>query len=218
MWTQVYELYLCLSLFKLQLILYRLRKEFTIYQESIQEYFETVISSNSEVDHWPTETTGITTFVWRWRMWRETILLTDRAAQFATGKLYVFSDSVLQLGGISTEPVKAKLNVLYFKDLDRIDGHQIEFEWKICQHSLHWEVSSSYRRQWFLNESVKLSTEHFKRGIIFMSMYNDIDWEKQRILYFECSRSYWVCSKIHARTVVISWVWIGEEMKWSPCQ
>ena len=40
-------------------------------------------------------------------MWRETTLLTDRAVQFATAKTYVFSDTVLCLGGISTEPVKA---------------------------------------------------------------------------------------------------------------
>ena len=33
--------------------------------------------------------------------------LTDRAVQFATAKTYVFSDSVLCLGGISTEPDKA---------------------------------------------------------------------------------------------------------------
>ena len=54
-----------------------------------------------------TEITGITTIDWQQPMWRETTLLTDRAVQFATAKTYVFSDSVLCLGGISTEPVKA---------------------------------------------------------------------------------------------------------------
>ena len=39
-------------------------------------------------------------------MWRETTLLTDRAVQFATAKNYVFSDSMLFLGGVSTEPVQ----------------------------------------------------------------------------------------------------------------
>ena len=42
-----------------------------------------------------------------WKRLRETTLLTDRAVQFATAKTYVFSDPVLSLGGISTEPVKA---------------------------------------------------------------------------------------------------------------
>ena len=38
-------------------------------------------------------------------MWRETTLLTDRAVQYTIAKTYVFSDSVLCLGGISLEPV-----------------------------------------------------------------------------------------------------------------
>ena len=69
-------------------------------------------------------------------MERETTLLTDRAVQFATAKTNVFSESVLCLGGISTEPVKAWesrikwfLETRYLKDLDRIDGEQMEFEW-----------------------------------------------------------------------------------------
>ena len=46
-----------------------------------------------------TEITQITMIYWRQLMWRETTLLTDRAVQFATAKTYVFSDSVLCLGG-----------------------------------------------------------------------------------------------------------------------
>ena len=71
-------------------------------------------------------------------MFRETTLLTDRAVQFATAKTYVFSDSVLNLGGISDKPVKAWesrikwfLETRYLKDLDRIDEEPIEFKWKI---------------------------------------------------------------------------------------
>ena len=66
-------------------------------------------------------------------MWRETSLLTDRAVQFAFAKTYVFSDSVLCLGGISTERVNAwesKIKLFsetrYLKDLGRI-------EWKNFQ-------------------------------------------------------------------------------------
>ena len=54
-----------------------------------------------------TEITGLTTVDWPQPMWRETTLITDRALQFATAKTYVFSDSVLCLGRISDEPVKA---------------------------------------------------------------------------------------------------------------
>ena len=69
-------------------------------------------------------------------MWRETTLVTDRTIQFATAKTYVFCDSVLRLRGISTEPVKASKNRInwfletrHLKDLDRIDGEPMEFEW-----------------------------------------------------------------------------------------
>ena len=54
-----------------------------------------------------TETTGLTTIEWKQPMWKETTLLTDRAVQFAIAKTYVFSGSLLCLGGISNEPVEA---------------------------------------------------------------------------------------------------------------
>ena len=85
-----------------------------------------------------TESSGLTTIDWQQPMWRKTTLLTDKAVQLATAKTYVFSDSVLCLGGISIEPVKAWesringfLETRYLKDLDRIDGEPMEFEWKI---------------------------------------------------------------------------------------
>ena len=50
---------------------------------------------------------------------------------------YVFSDSILCMGGISQNPVKAwKEKIDWFqnslpkKELDRIDGEPMEFEWK----------------------------------------------------------------------------------------
>ena len=94
---------------------YRLHGEFAIYQESTEEIIETVVSCDSEADHWP-----------NWKYWnytdwlaaalleRETTLLTGRAVQFAaTAKTDVFSDTVLCLGGISTEPVKAWESIAY---------------------------------------------------------------------------------------------------------
>ena len=85
-----------------------------------------------------TEIIGPTAIDWQQTMWRETTLLSDRAVQFATAQTYVFSDSVLRLGGISNEPVNALetrmkwfLETRYLKDLHRIDGEPMEFEWKI---------------------------------------------------------------------------------------
>ena len=70
-------------------------------------------------------------------MWRESSLLCDRAVQIMKSQTYVFADPVLCLGGISTVPVQAwkdkikwYLETRYLKDLDRIDGEPMEFEWK----------------------------------------------------------------------------------------
>ena len=50
---------------------------------------------------------------------------------------YVFADSVLCLGSISDQPVQAwkdkikwYLETRYPKDVDRIDGEPMEFEWR----------------------------------------------------------------------------------------
>ena len=124
-----------------------------------------------------TEISGITTIDWQKPMWRETTLLTDRAVQFATAKTYVFSNSVLCLGGISTEPVKAWESVwlnglwkhFFFQELDRIDGEPMEFEWKISLR-IHNVGHTA---------ELNCEHEHFKGRIIFMSMYNDIHWWKR---------------------------------------
>ena len=66
---------------------------------------------------------------------------------------FVFSDSVLCLGGISTEPIKAWeskitwfLETSYLKDLDRIDDERMEFEWIFSQDSPHKEISMRFKR------------------------------------------------------------------------
>ena len=44
----------------------------------------------------------------------------------------------------------------YFKDLDRIDGEPMEFEWKPSHDSLHCRFSTRFK-SWWLNQSVNLS-------------------------------------------------------------
>ena len=101
-----------------------------------------------------TEITGITTIDWRQLVWRETTQLTDRAVQFATAKTYVFSGSVLCLGGISTEPDKAWES----QDLMVLVKHVALKNWigstrnrwnssgQFPQDSLHWEFSTRFKR------------------------------------------------------------------------
>ena len=112
-------------------------------------------------------------------MWRKLTLLTDRAVQFATATTFVFSDSVLYLGGISTEPVKAwesKIgfffgNTLFFKmwigstgtNGIRVDNFS----------TIHYGILGENQKM--MTES-KCEPEHFQGSIIFMSMYNDVDW------------------------------------------
>ena len=73
-------------------------------------------------------------------MWRESSLLCDRAVRIVKSQTYVFSDSVLCLGGMSPEPVQAwkhkttwNWETRYLKDLNRIDGDPMEFEWNNFQ-------------------------------------------------------------------------------------
>ena len=62
----------------------------------------------------------------------------------------------------------------HFKDMNRIDGMPTEFEWKIIP---------GITALGFLDKIQKLMTdlqcepENFKDRIIFMSMYNDIEWK-----------------------------------------
>ena len=67
----------------------------------------------------------------------ESSLLCDRVVRPMNSKTNVFSDSVLCLGSITPEPVQAwrgkfkwYLETRYLKELDRIDGEQMEVEWK----------------------------------------------------------------------------------------
>ena len=82
------------------------------------------------------EISRIPVIIWQQLMWQKTTLLADKAVQFATAKTYIFSNSVLCMGGINSDPVKAWkekinwfMNSRQFRELDRIDGKPMEFEW-----------------------------------------------------------------------------------------
>ena len=84
------------------------------------------------------EITGFSTNDWNQRKWRESSPLCDRVVRIMKSQTYVFSDSVLCLGGIRPEPVQAwkdkitwYLETRYLKELDRNDGEPMEFEWTI---------------------------------------------------------------------------------------
>ena len=61
-----------------------------------------------------------------------------------------------------------------FKDMNRIDGMPTEFEWNmfpgITTLGLLEKIQSLMR-------DLQCESEHFNDRIIFMSMYNDIEWK-----------------------------------------
>ena len=85
------------------------------------------------------QTDEISGHTWRW-----TTLLCDKALEITIAETNVFADSVLRLGLVSGQPVevwknknKWYLEDRYLKDLNRIDGEPMEFEWKKSQDSTH---------------------------------------------------------------------------------
>ena len=61
----------------------------------------------------------------------------------------------------------------YFRELNRIDGQPLEFEWKIFPGFT--TVGSLNKIQQMMGE-LQCEPENFTGKIIFMSMYNDIVW------------------------------------------
>ena len=127
------------------------------------------------------EITGLSTSDWNQRMWRESSLLCDRAAvHIMKFKTHVFADSVRCLGGISTVPVQAwkdkikwYLATRYLKDLDRIDGEPMEFEYNNFPGFITLGILDEIQK---MMAELRCEPEQFQGRIIFMSMYNDIKW------------------------------------------
>ena len=85
-----------------------------------------------------TEIIGASLIVYKDYTWSATSLLCDRIHQISHARTYVFADSVLCLGGIQKNPnevwkekIRWYSENAHLKELDRIDGESMEFEWKI---------------------------------------------------------------------------------------
>ena len=83
------------------------------------------------------EISNLTTIDYKELTWISTSLLCAKAFEITNAKTYIFSDSVPCLGPMSDQPVEGWKNKIkwyvkrYLKDLTRIDGGPMEFEWKI---------------------------------------------------------------------------------------
>ena len=97
-----------------------------------------------------------------------------------TSEVYVFSNSVLCMGEMRSDPNAAWMNEIkwysqnnYLKELSRIDGMQTEFGWKIVPGFTTLGILEEI--QTFM-KSIQCEPEHTNGRIIFMSMLDDIMW------------------------------------------
>ena len=116
---------------------------------------------------------------------RKTTLLCDRAVRLSTAKVHIFSDSVLCLGKIKepSETVKKWKEQLewfttttQYKELGRIDGEPMEFEWKIFPGFTTLQIIREIQN---MMDEMQCDPEEFTGRIIFMSMFNDNDGEME---------------------------------------
>ena len=106
----------------------------------------------------------------------------ERVIGFQRTKVYVFSDSVLCFGKMhenSQSKAAWEQRLEWFKtcqeyrNLDRIDGEPMEFEWNIFEGFNTLQLSQGVKALLLrLNET----PENFTGRTTFMSMFNDISW------------------------------------------
>ena len=94
-----------------------------------------------------------------------------------------------------------------------IDGEPIELEWNIFPgFSSLWicqRIQEDLKRK-------KIKPEEFMDEIIFISMFNDIDWSEREWwnLHLEHRKSQGLLDEILARTLDVSGSWVGKEVVW----
>ena len=166
-----------------------------------------------------TENTGVSTINFKELTWMSTSLLCSKAYQITNAKTYVFSDSVLCVGKMGEDPFatwKSKIKWYsennHFMDMNRIDGMPTEFEWKrfpgITTLCLLEKIQS-------LMTDLQCEPEHLTDRIIFMSMYNDIEWKakgsKERCEYISQTVANYARKFLRSHC---SFLGPGSEEKW----
>ena len=73
-------------------------------------------------------------------------------------------------------PIQWSSDNKFFKDLNRIDGQLMEFEWKIFPGCTFMGVLDEIQQ---MMEKLQCEPEKIKDRIIFMSMFNDIVWDSK---------------------------------------
>ena len=99
----------------------------------------------------------------------------------------VYADSVLYVGQVkeisgATERWKGQAEGLKkyssYQDAVGVDGEPIEFEWKNFSGFSSLSILREIQKDL---ETKNIKPEDFKDWIIFMSMFNDIEWKKRMV-------------------------------------
>ena len=118
--------------------------------------------------------------------WTRSMLSHDQAIKWAKAKVCVYAYSVLFLGQMNDSKeaiarwesqVEGLEMFLSYQEAVGIEGEAIEFEWNIfpgfSSLAILQEIQKDLARK-------NIKPEEFKDWIIFISMFNDIDWSKRK--------------------------------------
>ena len=159
---------------------------------------------------------------WGKNSWRQLSLIGDEPViNLQCTKVYVFSDSVLCLGRILQHPesneawkkrIEGVISEKSYRDYDGINGEPTEFEWNIFPGFITLQLSGKVKD---LLCRLGEEPETFTGRILFMSMFNDISFDRNGNKE-ECLANAGVV-KVHARRFGVGqWSFIGpgSEKKW----
>ena len=117
--------------------------------------------------------------------WIRSRLSHRQVIKWTKAKVHVYSDSVLCLGTLS-EPLEANQRwkghltdlqpTASCQELFGIDGEPIEFEWNILPGRTSLKILQQIQSDL---QGWNTEPENFGDRIIFMSMFNDIDWTRK---------------------------------------
>ena len=144
------------------------------------DIFEKMVSEQSDEIH------GVKTKNWENSSWKYLPLISDeQVISLQRTKVYAFSDSVLCLGKMNekTQSIYAWEDKLKwfksspeYRNLERIDGEPMEFEWNIFPGFITLQLVREVQE---LLSRLGETPENFTGRIIFVSIFNDISWGRK---------------------------------------
>ena len=151
--------------------------------EELQNLFD--ISQKLILEH-EAEILKVSPIDWTARSWTRSKITHDQVITWTKAKVHVYSDSVSCLGKKSEHSeanqrwknqVEEYRQSNSYRELLGIDGEPIEFEWNVFPRRTSLEILQKIQKDL---QDRSIDPGHFEDRIIFMSMFNDIDWTKRR--------------------------------------